>query len=715
MKYCRQLLITTLFFSFFFNQVYSQTTTINLASQCKCEVLSGTIAPAPGAPAANAGNLYVNTADGDIYSYDGTNWIKVGNDATPTAGDDINVTGTDTINIESQLDFVHTIYSPAQNLTLGAGGNSFMRAWANGHVGIGNLPNSLTPAAGLHVSHDDGTIMDGTFGAGQYLAAGSGTRLVWSSKNASFRAGTVNGNQWDETNIGEQSTAFGSNTTASGRLSFAGGSGSIASGIRAFAFGASAEASGTNALAFGTNSEASKPNTISLGRETVSSGNSAMATGEGTLARSRGEMVVGMFSTDYTPSSTTVWNSNDRIFNVGIGQNATSRKDALTMFKSGRSRFNGFAEIVADNTVTDEALNIDNSGTGIGQVLVMQNSTSTATGQYFRQDGLGIGQQIIMNNPSNNARGIDLIQQGNGDAFYISINNATSSRNLIGTDNQGLGHGVYVRNTNSNNTRQAVGAFNVGLGQAIYAGGTLEGGAIRAANKRTGSINWNTATCFNCPESAIVGTTDDGRAGVEGQVWKANSSDLRDVQAGFFVNYSGAVNGGSLSTYSLARVAYIDGGGTPRKIDGTGVAGTIVTNVSNEPILMSAVESPEILFTDYGIGQLVNGKAVIQLDPNYTHNIIVDSKNPMKVFIQLEGECNGVYVTNKSEAGFEVIELKAGNSNVPFSYEVVANRANVTENGNHFTYDSSKRFAPGPKDLPSRGETTTSATDDSER
>lgn len=644
----------TLCLSFFFNTAKSQTTTINLASQCKCEVITGNVAPVPGVPPATAGNLYVNTAAGDIYTFDGTAWTILGEDVPQTAGDDINIIG-DTINIEPQLDFVHSIYSPAQNLTLGADGNIFMRGLQDGHVGIGNLPNSLTPAAGLHVSHNDGAIMDGTFGTGQYLATGSGTRLVWSSKNASLRAGTVNGNQWDEVNIGAYSAAFG--------------------------------------------------------RNNIASGNSATATGESTFARSTGEMVVGMFSTDYTPSNATAWDANDRIFNVGIGQNATNRKDALTMFKSGLSRFNGFAEIVAANTVTDEALNIDNSGTGIGQVLVMQNSTSTATGQYVRHDGLGIGQQIIMNNPSNNARGIDLIQQGNGDAFYIEINNATSSRNLIGTDNQGLGHGLFIRNTNSNNAGQAIGAFNVGLGQAIYAGGTLDGGAIRATNKRTGSTNWDLATCFNCPESAIVGTTDDGRAGLEGQVWKSSSSGLRDVQAGFFVNYSG-IPGGSITTYSLARVAYIDGGGTPRKIDGTGVAGTIVTNTSNQPVLMSAMESPEILFTDYGIGQLENGKAVIQLDPDYTHNIIVDSKNPMKVFIQLEGECNGVYVTNKSATGFEVIELKSGTSNVPFSYEIIANRANVIENGNHFTYDSSKRFAPGPKNLPSIGETTTSSTGD---
>ena len=44
------------------------------------------------------------------------------------------------------------------------------------------------------------------------------------------------------------------------------------------------------------------------------------------------------------------------------------------------------------------------------------------------------------------------------------------------------------------------------------------------------------------------------------------------------------------------------------------------------------------------------------------------------MFIQLEGDCNGVYVTQKSAEGFMVKELQNGNSNVSFSWHIVANR-----------------------------------------
>src|SRR5690606_17472582 len=89
--------------------------------------------------------------------------------------------------------------------------------------------------------------------------------------------------------------------------------------------------------------------------------------------------------------------------------------------------------------------------------------------------------------------------------------------------------------------------------------------------------------------------------------------------------------------------------------------------------VMFAPEAPEVLFQDYGTGRLKNGMATISIDPIFANNIDVDTR-PLKVFVQLEGNCNGVYVTNKSANGFTVIELNNSKSNVPFSWQIVANR-----------------------------------------
>lgn len=114
--------------------------------------------------------------------------------------------------------------------------------------------------------------------------------------------------------------------------------------------------------------------------------------------------------------------------------------------------------------------------------------------------------------------------------------------------------------------------------------------------------------------------------------------------------------------------------GTVFKIIGFGTVSTIVEDEEGVGRIMHAPESPEALFQDYGEGQLVNGKATITLDPILSKNIVVNDQHPLRVFIQLQGDCKGTYVTNQSVNGFEVIELQSGTSNAKFSWSVTANR-----------------------------------------
>jgi hypothetical protein len=118
-------------------------------------------------------------------------------------------------------------------------------------------------------------------------------------------------------------------------------------------------------------------------------------------------------------------------------------------------------------------------------------------------------------------------------------------------------------------------------------------------------------------------------------------------------------------------------GGTNYKIHGTGTmpVSCAVPDLLGNRRTMFAPEAPEFLFQDFGTGQLVNGFAHIDLDPIYALNVVVDSAHPLRVFVQLEGDCNGVYVTNKSTTGFDVVELNNGQSNISFQYMVTANVA----------------------------------------
>jgi outer membrane protein OmpA-like peptidoglycan-associated protein len=131
----------------------------------------------------------------------------------------------------------------------------------------------------------------------------------------------------------------------------------------------------------------------------------------------------------------------------------------------------------------------------------------------------------------------------------------------------------------------------------------------------------------------------------------------------------------------------------------SGTKSTIVKDDEGNRRLLYCTEAPEILFQDFGTSQLSNGTAHIDLERLLTRSIRVDEKHPLKVFIQLEGECNGVFVTNKSSKGFDVKELQSGKSDVPFTWQIVASRADETDaDGTRIAYSDS-RFGAAPNPL----------------
>lgn len=80
----------------------------------------------------------------------------------------------------------------------------------------------------------------GTYGSGWTEPdSGAGTRMLWYPRKSAFRAGSVDGTQWDDDNIGNYSIAGGFNVTAT-----------AASGV---SIGDTISNSGTGSKAFGTN------------------------------------------------------------------------------------------------------------------------------------------------------------------------------------------------------------------------------------------------------------------------------------------------------------------------------------------------------------------------------------------------------------------------------------------------------------------------------
>ncbi len=103
-----------------------------------------------------------------------------------------------------------------------------------------------------------------------------------------------------------------------------------------------------------------------------------------------------------------------------------------------------------------------------------------------------------------------------------------------------------------------------------------------------------------------------------------------------------------------------------------GTKSALAETADHGPRLVYAVESPQVWIEDFGTAALVNGKAIVPIEPVFaeTVNLEVD----YHVFLTPLGDCKGLYVAAKTPTSFEVRELGGGTASVGFDYRLVARR-----------------------------------------
>jgi trimeric autotransporter adhesin len=184
-----------------------------------------------------------------------------------------------------------------------------------GNIGI----NNTSPSAKLQVTNGS-VLFDGT--TGTTPVSGGGTRMMWIPAKAAFRAGKVDGTQWDDANIGDGSFATGWNTIANGPYSFACGALSTSSGSYSFSEGVSSTASGAYSSAFGFGAQATGYASIAFG---------------GSIAQSFSSFVLGQYNYNPGTYNSTSWVATDPLFVIGNGTNNIARSNALTVLKNGNT------------------------------------------------------------------------------------------------------------------------------------------------------------------------------------------------------------------------------------------------------------------------------------------------------------------------------------------------------------------------------------------
>ncbi len=210
----------------------------------------------------------------------------------------------------------------------------------------------------------------------------------------------------------------------------------------------------------------------------------------------------------------------------------------------------------------------------------------------------------------------------------------------------GTSYGAYCRARNTS-----------GTGIGVYArSSTSSGFGVKASNSHSSGTG--------------VLSTGNNQAGL--YLTTGSGGALTGTEIGVFghaTNTSGTRGGGYFTTNLTYVWVGVSSGGTSWKVNGSGLMGTCMKTRAGDKSLI-APEMPEPWFEDVGEGQLADGHCRVNLDPLFLDCGTVTAQHPMKVFVQLEDDCNGVYV-KKDGTGFNVCELQDGTSDAKFSYRVL--------------------------------------------
>jgi hypothetical protein len=261
------------------------------------------------------------------------------------------------------------------------------------------------------------------------------------------------------------------------------------------------------------------------------------------------------------------------------------------------------------------------------------------------------------------------------DAKPKSCANSNRQQGCIAATNSTAGNAVLGRNSST--------------GTGVYGWSTSSAGGIGVQGESDGS-GFGVLGSSNTGEglygvsvgaTAIYGITFGAASGVEGDFDGPNSAPGAAISGISNTNGVPAYYG-QVSTSVGNYLAEYFGGGGYQILDDSGnifASGEIYTSGSCQSgcsrtrgVREYAARSTEATLDDEGEATLRYGTVHVALDPAFANAI--DDQRPYIVTVTPEGDCNGLYVANRTATGFDVRELRGGRSTTGFAYRIVAKR-----------------------------------------
>ncbi len=330
-------------------------------------------------------------------------------------------------------------------------------------------------------------------------------------------------------------------------------------------------------------------------------------------------------------------------------------------------------------------------------VAVSAGSTASSTPSTFRRtcvevracvairnDGKGPGAiGTTTFNEDTNAEGTQLPSRAGLIGNDISSAPLNSNAGVLGTSRNGTGvAGITTFNGAKSNNR---------LGQNGVAG--LDNSTTVNQNDGVAGLSYRNVGVFGASFDSKVGIgivgKNDGDIGVLG-ISGAGGSGI----FGFNSGSGNALNGFSTAPADATLVVNNAGGGPVIHAYGGAMGQTQILNLDNAgnltiagkltqnetPAATSATSTGQRVVTyssqqstrtmeDVGEAQLVHGQAVVRFDAAFSS--VINTARRYLVFVTPQGKTSGLYVAQKSAAGFTVRENDAA-SNIAFDYRIVA-------------------------------------------